>query len=431
MTRVSSPPPYTLDPEPKAARAPEYTASPNADERTLLHSLRTHNRSQRTGTFVRSDDGGRLTLVLVGQKDDNALWPTVGPNTIISGTVLLASSEGIVSVSLQLEGEMEVLSISLGYTCTKTVDQSISLFSRNASTAPCPNALPFSFRLPTTFSTQSNGGGASLPLPPSCDIAFGDGGFLKCFYSLTLCAAYRSAAFFEKKRSLRVELEYRHRTRPSRPRIPDLSLLATVKLCPEEWLQLPVDLTMADEGQALQAADIRCDLFVPSVGVFAISEIIPFHLQLSGKLQSLRECCLLPRPYGALAFGSNLDTVRQPIRVYLLRQVVLTSSEPKRGTATVTAKTTLCQAALRSIPPPHRVPPTPDGVKDDHVLSWDGELPLRDALVPTFDAGASRIVYLIAVELSPPKSSKIKRAHYGFPIKLTTDTWAGSAEGQE
>ncbi|KAJ7075832.1 hypothetical protein C8R43DRAFT_373420 [Mycena crocata] len=110
-------------------------------------------------------------------------------------------------------------------------------------------------------------------------------------------------------RRLSIELEHRQRTRPSRPRIPDPSLFSTIKACPEEWLQLPVDLTNGpNSGPSDVQFDVRlpfpplnCNqtplcyqLFVPSVGVFGISEIVPFHLQLSGSIYSLQQLFLLP-----------------------------------------------------------------------------------------------------------------------------------------
>jgi hypothetical protein len=59
------------------------------------------------------------------------------------------------------------------------------------------------------------------------------------------------------KPSLLIELEYRHRTRPSRPRIAERSLRSTIKMCPEEWLQLPVALTPALDPRP---PGVHCDV---------------------------------------------------------------------------------------------------------------------------------------------------------------------------
>ncbi|KAJ7049925.1 hypothetical protein C8F01DRAFT_1180976 [Mycena amicta] len=382
----------------ESSKAPHYTSSPSADERVLQRA--DISREQRTGTFVRSDAAARLTVLLAGQKDDSCVRPAYGHGraSTICGSVFLAAQETVVSVDLKLEGLMEALSVSLGYQAVKLIDQSLSLYSKTSTSTPCPGAMHFTCRFPATFTGTAGKNNASqaFPLPPSCDIAFPDGGFLKCLYSLTVRAVHRSGPFAiqTKERSICIELDYRQRTRPSRPRIPDPSLRATIKMCPEEWLQLP--------------------LFVPAIGVFGLVEIIPFHVQLSGTLHALRDLLLL----GSAGNANANDVVRQPIRMYLLRQ----------GTTTV--NTVLCEAMLRSLPPPHLYH---SASEHSDALSWEGELHLQNVVVPSFDAGSVKVSYLIAVELTPPKNSTstVKRARYGFPIKLTTDTWAGSAEGQE
>jgi len=207
-----------------------------------------------------------------------------------------------------------------------------------------------------------------------------------------------------KEKSLSIELEYRQRNRPSRPRIPESSLFSTIKMCLEEWLQLPVAVTARPNSRA---ADVHCDLFVPSVGVFGISETIPFHLQLSGSTQSLRALFLSP--------GRKTNSI---IRVYLLRQIVFEAIGQKTNTV-------LAEGSLRPLPPGifglH--PSTPAD-----ALNWEGEIQLQDIVAPSFDIGTLRVTYLIAVELSPPETSPVNRAQYGYAIKVTTDTWASSAE---
>ncbi|KAJ7933845.1 hypothetical protein B0H13DRAFT_684204 [Mycena leptocephala] len=270
----------------------------------------------------------------------------------------------------------------------------------------CPAAIPFSQKFPSTFRNN----GIHCPLPPSCNITLPDGAFLKCSYSLTLsvmAAFHRSTPFLARERSLSIELEYRHRTRPSRPRVPEPSLFSTIKMCPEEWLQLPVALTTVANSRP---PDVHCDLFVPSVGVFGISETIPFHLQLSGSIRNLRDV-LVP---------SNLEarTPNPTIRVYLLRLITANDMGEKINTI-------LVEGSLRPLSP---------GVfglrasTSEDALNWEGQLQLHDITTPTFDVGTLSVMYLIAVELSPPETSSIKRAHYGFPIKVTTDSWVGGAE---
>ncbi|KAJ7467131.1 hypothetical protein FB451DRAFT_1093163 [Mycena latifolia] len=384
-----------------SAPCPVYSATPGSNERILQHTpLPSHSRS--TGTFIQTEH--IITVVLDGQKG-NTRWPSFGRGASISGSLLLESHETVSAVSIKIQGILEALILSQGYSRLKLADQHFSLYLKEVSQTRCPSIIPFSHRFPSTFKEN----GIHHPLPPSCNITLPGGSFLKCTYSLTVSVVtplQRFTPFLAKERSLSIELEYRQRTRPSRPRIPEASLFSTIKICPEEWLQLPVTLTV---GPHSLASDLNCDLFVPSVGVFGMSEMVPFHLQLSGSIRSLRELLLL---------RSNPERSKA-IRVYLLRQIVLAAAK---------VNTILGEGSLRSLPPVIYDLPNSLSSKSEDTLSWEGEIQLQDIATPTFDAGTFRVMYLIAVELSPPETSSINRAHYGYPIKLTTDTWVGSAE---
>ncbi|KAJ7028498.1 hypothetical protein C8F04DRAFT_963824, partial [Mycena alexandri] len=398
-----------------SAPSPGYSTAPGLGEHVLQHTplANRHSRPTETSTFIRHEQS--MTVVLNGQKE-NTLRPSFGREAALTGTLLLESHETAMIVTLKFEGVLESLSPSHGYSSTKVVDQVCSLYARkNAGPQMhCPAVVPFSCRFPRTF--KSNG--VHHPIPPSCDIKL-PGGFVTCTYSLTFTVNTHvhpeTRQYLTGRPSLSLELEFRPRTRPSRPRIPEPSLFSTIKTCPEEWLQLPVALTPAHDSRA---PDIHCDLFVPSVGVFGVSEVVPFHLQLSGPTRSLRNLL------------ANLGP-RSPspiIRVYLLRQIAVEI----KGQGPTKINTILADGLLRPLPPAvfglHASMHT--STLED-ALNWEGEIQLPDIATPTFEVGTLRVMYLIAVELSPPETSSIKRAHYGYPIKLTTDTWIGSAEQED
>ncbi|KAJ7091988.1 hypothetical protein B0H15DRAFT_834928 [Mycena belliarum] len=379
---------------------PIYSTSPRSNEHTLQHTpLSGHARS--TETFIRTEDS--ITVILNGQKENTGRL-TFGRGALISGSLLLESAETVTNTGIRLQGILESLSLSHGYSQLKIVDQSASLYPKEGSQMRCPSASPFSLRFPLSFKNNM----IHYPLPPSCDITLPGGAFLKCTYSLVVTvnvALHRSLPFFTKEKSLALELEYRQRTRPSRPRISEPSLFSTIKTCPEEWLQLSVDLTVGPDSLA---SDIYCDLFVPSIGVFGVTETVPFHLQLSGSIRSLRELLLRSRA-----------VPDQSIRVYLLRQIV--AAEAK-------IRTVLGEGSLLPLPPDIDGLPNVSLSKYEEAVSWEGEIQLRGITTPTFDVGTFRVMYLVAVELSPPEACSINRAHYGYPMKLTTDTWVTSAD---
>ncbi|KAJ7760982.1 hypothetical protein B0H16DRAFT_1531346 [Mycena metata] len=396
-----------LPPYSPSAPSPGYSTAPGLGEHILQHTplAGRHSRPTETSTFIRNEQS--MTVVLNVQKENR---PSFGREAALTGTLLLKSPETVTALTLKFEGVLESLSPSHGYSSIRMVDQVFSLYVRKTAgpQAHCPAAVPFSCRFPRSFKNND----VHHPIPPSCDIKLPGGAFITCTYSLTFTVLRKVASFFAKEGSLSLELEFRPRTRPSRPRIPNPSLFSTIKTCPEEWLQLPVALTPAPDSRA---PDIHCDLFVPSVGVFGVSEVVPFHLQLSGSIRSLRNLL------------ANLGP-RSPspiIRVYLLRQIAVET----QGQSPTRINTVLAEGALRPLPPAvFGLHASMHTSRSEDALNWEGEIQLPDIATPTFDVGTLRVMYLIAVELSPPQTSSIKRAHYGYPIKLTTDTWISSAE---
>ncbi|KAJ7267668.1 hypothetical protein B0H12DRAFT_1098265 [Mycena haematopus] len=369
----------------------------------MLQRTHFHGHARATGTFMRNKHG--ITVVLNCQKE-NIVCPSFGRDSQLSGTLFIDSRENVTAVSLKLEGVIEC-ALSRGHSSSQLIDETYSLYVKDGLHKQCPAAIPFARKFPSTF--QDNG--IHYALPSSCNVTLPGGCFLRCTYSLTstvVSRLHRSAPFTAKEKSFSIELEYRHRTRPSRPRIAEPSLFSTIKMCPEEWLQLPIAQTAAPNSRP---PDVHCDLFVPSLGVFGMSETIPFHLQLSGSTHRLRDL-FLP--------SSNLvQEMPSPlIRVSLFRQIAIKTIAQKTNTV-------LENCSLRPLPP--GIFGLRSSTSDD-ALNWEGEIHLQNIANPSFDVGTVTVMYLIAVELSPPKTSAIKRAHHGYPIKVTTDTWAGSAE---
>ncbi|KAF7376596.1 DUF3844 domain-containing protein [Mycena sanguinolenta] len=309
-------PPYTSPP------APIYSASPGPDEQILQ---RTHppGHSRHTGTFTRKKYG--ITVVLDCQKE-NTVCPSFGKNGLLSGTLFIDSRENVTAVSIKVVGVIEC-TLSRGHSSSQVIDRNCSLYLKDGPHKQCPSAISFATRFPSTFTNND----VYYPLPSSCNVKLPGGYSLRCAYSLILSVVsrlHRSAPFTTEK-NFSIELEYRHRTRPSRPRIAEPSLFSTIKMCPEEWLQFHIVLTTESDSRP---SDIRCDLFVPSLGVFGISETIPFHLQLSGPTHRLRNL------FSPLSNNSLF-------RVSLLRQVARMEAISQK------TNTILETCSLRPLPP--------------------------------------------------------------------------------
>lgn len=117
---------------------------------------------------------------------------------------------------------------------------------------------------------------------------------------------------------------------------------------------------------------------IPSIQTYAIADTIPFHVQLSSSLRSLRE--LLP-PSCDLLKPPQPDEVReQPrygyhagdfaVRVYIARQVVVEINGRRR-----LRTTELGTAKLRAVPPLAMNKPMSNTEADDDVyVDWEGEV---------------------------------------------------------
>jgi hypothetical protein len=106
-------------------------------------------------------------------------------------------------------------------------------------------------------------------------------------------------------------------------------------------------------------------LFIPAARVYSMTDIIPFHLQLSGSLSSIQDFIMPP---------SQQDAV---IRVVLLREVVVETrcKSPLRNI--------LAEGKLSEIPPS-----TPCEPRDGIHLDWEGEVRCSsNTSVGGFDAG--------------------------------------------
>ncbi|KAJ7481613.1 hypothetical protein FB451DRAFT_132583 [Mycena latifolia] len=388
-----SPPAYSV-----GDSSPAYSVIPRATERTLQQSRR-HSRTPPNGVTLKCV--GNVTLLLTGQ-EDNVEWPTVRGGTQLSGSVLLQNTANIKSVVLTIEGHLETNPLTGSYSYTNVVRITKTLYQ--GPPPSCPHNFNFTHNFPSTFRHSD---GNAYFLPPTCYIPFESPlRFIKCTYRITVAVEsvrHRYTSFLTKNDSVSFELDHRPRTRPSQPLIQNPSLFDTVKRCPEEWTQCgPQIISIATNLHVL------CDLFAPSVGVFCVSEPIPFHLQLSSPEASLRR---MHEFFQGPSTGSH-------VRVYILRQIAVDV-----GDRIVKRNIILGEGRLRLLSTSEK------GV----ALNWEGEARCRDpaSVVGSFDCGPAVVVTdMLAVQILPPKGCPLKGASFGYAIKLTTNSWDGEDRGR-
>ncbi|KAJ7121650.1 hypothetical protein C8R44DRAFT_981705 [Mycena epipterygia] len=388
-------PPYT-----PAGLVPSYSREPAHDERLIEHTPRPKSRVFNENYLKKS---GRDTLILADQ-DATADCPTYGRQALINGFVSLDDRETVSKVVLTVKGKIDLMISERGSVTKTIVDKHYALWSaENSGSSSCPGSLPFSTILPATF----DDGKTTHPLPPSYNATYITSCRICAKVAYTLAVTVTRRKLVSRQNTLSVPFNYAPRTRPSRPIQPPVSdFLADIKVMPEEWRQITVRVNPRPKSTL---GAVYLHLFIPSIEIFALCDTIPFHIQLTGPVDSLRE--FLPAPADAARTTG--------IEVKVLRQIMMDmngSMEP-------------CQVAAAhsvplSTPPGAASPMEPDA--NEASLDWAGELRCKaDVTVGSFNAGMLKVQDFIVVDIFPPAGSKAQfsRVRHSHRIRLVTDLW--------
>ncbi|KAJ6562883.1 hypothetical protein DFH09DRAFT_920630 [Mycena vulgaris] len=397
-------PPYSPSPA-----VPSYSPDPAHDEQRVEHTPgRTTRLSRPTGNYIAKS--GRDAVVLTEQ-EENAKLPTYGRHASINGFVTLEDRETVSEIVLKVikisEGAMEV-KISEGASLTsKLVNDNYTLWSSQKShTSACPSAVPFSVVLPSRFQDCN---GISHALPPSYEVPYSSipGLFFKSFYTLSVAITRilnRKFHFLSKSKTISTRFTYSPRMRPCWPTLHPSEFFSDLKIMPEEWRQIVTEMEPR-KNSAVQPVDMH--LFLPMVETFGLEDTIPFHVQLTGPVASLRE--FLPEP-------GDATSPRNAIIVGTLVRLMIVELKGRRALRYLV----IGHAKLCSRPP---------GAAADAYeasLDWDGEVRSKaDTAVGMFDLGCFRIQDFLVVQLRPSnwQTSHFTTLRQSHPIKLVTDSW--------
>ncbi|KAL0069119.1 hypothetical protein AAF712_003805 [Marasmius tenuissimus] len=199
------------------------------------------------------------------------------------------------------------------------------------------------------------------------------------------------------------------RSRPPRPILSESDLFSDIKVSPEEWHQT---LTTMSSRSPETVPPLNAHVFVPSTKVFAYSEAIPLHVQLSGPLISLGDIS-----------GTTPDAKGRPptVQVHLLRQVSLDVNGEKAWRNSI-----LAYGQLRPIPPPMSSI-TNSACSREDSLDWEGELEVPKNLpCPSFNVGGLIVKDFIVLTVIPaePRKSSLKYHQSSVSVRIVTDTWS-------
>ncbi|KAG1901322.1 uncharacterized protein F5891DRAFT_1028872 [Suillus fuscotomentosus] len=367
-----SPPSPSYSPSPPS---PSYSTQLLPGEQTVEETRRQSPQALNTGVFRRITDS--TTLVLRDQQP-GSITPVYGRNGLVRGHISLRSSEGLVEVTLKLEGHLRLETSGAAIT-TLVASDSYSLWS-SSSTEPYVNLQP---------------------LPPSFEHKLAT-----CTYTLSVVVSRprRFLSSFRSSDCLVVPVCYHPRSRPRTPMLPsDVPFMTTVKSSPEEWHQL----------------------FIPSSQVYPLSETIPFHLQMRAPSSSLAPFINKSAPKHGLPVLSSEEIT---IRVYLLRQVVVKIFEEQKLSNQIIGEGKLTYSS--PLPDNHHSycnVPLGEGID---CLDWDGELRYtEDVTVGSFATNPLSVRDFIVLSLEPlqPLKCPLLASKHLHPIRLVTDPWSDHA----
>ncbi|KAJ4501294.1 hypothetical protein C8R41DRAFT_749020 [Lentinula lateritia] len=395
---------------------PLYSSDPASGEQSIQLTPRTRSLGRPTGTYVHK--AGDATVVLLDQ-EDGVSTPVYGRHAALSGIISLASCETVSEIKIKLDGHMDLVLSGGVSQSTTLVNDAHSLWKYNpeavdAGSTRCPSEIPFTCVFPSKFKDNV---GRESPLPPSMHVMYpGASGLVaSCLYTLTIKIV--KMGFWKQAKKLTIPLNYHPRTRaPSFPN-PNPDLFSDVKISPDEWHQT---MSVIKSRKPAVTPPVQCHLFIPSVRVFALSDVIHFHVQLTGPLSSLRQL-VYSKPS-----KRSTEKFAPKIRVYLLRQITVDVCGQKGW-----KNLTLAEGTLRPRPPPIAASSSSPAHSAEDSLDWEGEIQCDDNETrgcPGFITTDLTVKDFIVLSISPPDVTKsdLSSTQVPIPIKLVTEsaeTW--------
>ncbi|TFK40753.1 hypothetical protein BDQ12DRAFT_601824 [Crucibulum laeve] len=405
--------------------APLYSSEPACGELLLEHTPRSRSlRPPPTSSFIKKM--GSVTLVL-NEQEENVDMPSYGRHAVISGTVCFGECHTTAEVIIQIEGKLDSTISEGGSTSFVLVKDTYTLWKDSNSLNACPSQLPFTIILPSTYQD----GGESRPLPPTYEANFPGvpALFVRSSYRIHVTVRRipnRKIGFWTKTKRVIVPFKYTPRTRSHRPIVPTPCFFSSVKTSPEEWYQAVATMKTRTSSQL---SPINCHLFVPAARIYGLIDIIPFHVQLTGRVSSLKEFFSshnLDRISSADSHISATTTKankssKPMVRLYLLRQVAVDVAGEKGWRNSV-----IGEGTLYSVPPAlSTCYSLPMDCREEN-LDWEGELRVNsDITCGSFQASNVHVKDFIALSLKPPNpfTSPLLEMQLTVPIRFVTDSW--------
>lgn len=417
----------TLEPptySPSAA-VPTYSESPGPSERTLAVSARSWRRTP-TGTWIRKNN---LITVALRDQDENALLPSFSRGSTVWGDIALGCTLGVQSISIKVEGRLQLADPHGASVNTSFVNMLYPVWRADSSGA-CPTMFPFEFVLPELITDN----GQRRALPPTYNLRSELSGLrAQCNYVIKVIVTRKGCklGLWKPKKKLTIPFTHRFQCRPPQPILPSpFPFLSTIKSLPEEWFQITSTMAVKSHSDILP---IDCHLFIPVVQTFALTDTIPFYLQLIAPPKSLQAFLYptIPSHAKLKRSKSNAAEAASPptVRVYLMRQVTVIL----KGIHSI-RKSTIGEGTLRSLPPGAPMAPL---LRSQSLgvglstLDYEGEVRANsDVTVGQFVMNRLQVRDFMTLYLAPPNqyTSPLNPLQHAHPIRLVTDSFTDTSE---
>jgi len=404
---------------------PLYSCPLRGGEQRLQESPRVPSSLRiPSGTYVKQ--AGNITITLFDQYEDTPV-PTYGRGAAIGGAVTLPERDGVIEIVVKVQGKLE----TPASTTTRLFESVYTLWNRKKNQDVCPGFFPFSCVLPTTSISGS-------PLPPSYDVMYPGipSLFFKCKYSICFYIKFirsHTLDLLTGTKRINIPFQYLPRARADRPIVYTPFFHSSVKTLPEEWHQV---VSPIPPRPGMELEPLHCQFFIPSSRVYGIRDKIPFHIQLTGSLASLRKFLRPPEPEPE-DLASSASTKKAPLKrlcghpkanftVSILRQTTLDTPY-----SAVRRNAIIGGGPARQVAPPFSgCPLRRDG---ELHLDWEGEVQVNaDVEVGSFsvsDVSVNDHIFLkvdpLSREREPPVFLQVSIA---VPVRLVTDSYVEEVE---
>jgi hypothetical protein len=356
--------------------------------------------------------------------------PSYGRNCTVCGDIGLSCTQGVQSVSIKVEGRLQ-LADPYGARVDTSFVNMFHPVGRIDCSGVCPSMFPFEFVLPEAFVDN----GQRRALPPTYNHRSDSTGIrAHCNYIMTVIVKRKGGklGLWKPQKKLTIPFTYRSQLRPPQPILPSpFPFLSTIKSLPEEWFQVTSTMTVKSQHSDIEPID--CNLFIPVVQTFALTDTIPFYLQLIAPPKSLQAFLYPTIPNHAKLKRSKSNaaepTAPPTVRVYLMRQIAVVL----KGIPSI-RKFAIGEGTLRSLPPGAPMAPLLRSQPLDAGLStldYEGEVRANsDVTVGQFVLSRVQVRDYMTVYLAPPNqfTSPLNPLQHSHAIRLVTETFADSAD---